>query len=28
MLARSANLHARVDPKIKEEAQLAADDED
>jgi hypothetical protein len=28
MLARSANLHARVDPKIKEEAELAADDED
>jgi len=24
MLASSANLHARVDPKIKEEAQLAA----
>jgi len=24
MLARSANLHAHVDPKIKEEAQLAA----
>ena len=28
MLAKSANLHARVDPRIKEEAELAADDED
>jgi len=28
MFAKSANLHARVDPKIKKEAELAADDED